>query len=169
MKTSRRVEAGAVAGLLAGIAIAVFFVAEGAIHLHPLRVPVDLASGLLGAPGGGGPLGPVGAFAVRAFEVLVYTVIHLLAFVGIGVVAALLPEERTFWTSLFGGVLYGSIMCTGVLYATRWILGVPVALDLLGLGRVLLANAAAGAIIGVVLYLTRMDAARGARPATGGP
>lgn len=168
MKSLRRVEAGAVAGLLAGIAIAVFFVAEGAVHLRPFSVPADLASGLLGQPGGGGPLGPVGAFAVLAFEVLVYTVIHLLTFVGIGVIAAFLPEEKTFGTSLLGGVLYGSIMCTGLLYATRWILGVPVALDVLGLRLVLLANALAGAIIGVVLYMTRMHAAPAAGPAAEG-
>jgi hypothetical protein len=160
MKSLRRAQAGAMAGLLAGIAVAVLFLIRGAIHLQPFSVPVDLASGLLGNPGTGGPLGPAGAFAVLSLEVLAYTVIHLLTFVAIGLAAAFVLQENSIWTSLVGGAVYGTVVCTGLLYATRWLAGVPVALNVLGLGPVLLANALAGAIIGAILFLAREDGAR---------
>lgn len=151
-----RVEAGAFAGLLAGMSVAVFFLVQGVIHLRPFAVPVDLASSLLGWSRGGDSSGPVGSLAILGLGVIVYTGLHLATFAAIGVGAAFLLDGRYFLPSLVGGVIYGSIACTGLLYATRWMVDAPVALDVLGLGRVLQANALAGGIIGTVLYLTFM-------------
>jgi hypothetical protein len=155
MRFLRRLEAGVVAGLFAGVAVATLFLMDGAVHLHPLSVPISLASSLLNDGSmPTGPFGQAGAFVLLGIELVAYTVIHLLAFATVGATAALFVDATSFSKSLWGGVAYGSVTCTGLLYAVRWIADTPVALDVLGLRAVLLANAVAGAIIGVVLYLS---------------
>jgi hypothetical protein len=172
MRFFHRAAIGAVAGLVAGIAVAIFFLIEGAVHLRPFAVPVALASGLLGWGGAGGTAAaqvantaaahvagtapPSGeSLGVLGVEVLVYTVIHLLTFAAVGAGAGFLLGFRSFWRSILGGVVYGSIVCTGLLYASGSIAATPVSLHDLGLPSVLLADAMAGAILGLGLHLAR--------------
>ena len=171
MRFFRRAAIGAAAGLVAGIAVAVFFLIEGAVHLRPFAVPVALASGLLGwgstgataaaqvagttAAQAAGTAPRVESFGALGVEVLVYTVIHLLTFAAVGATAAFLVGVRSFWRSILGGVVYGSIVCTGLLYASGWIAATPVSLHDLGLRSVLLADAMAGAILGLGLHLAQ--------------
>ncbi|MGH7582314.1 MAG: hypothetical protein ACREL5_03700 [Gemmatimonadales bacterium] len=151
-----RAEAGAVGGLVGAVAVALLFFFERAIHLHPLAVPTALASGFLGgasgASSGSGMLGGVSSDLVIILEMLVYTVVHLLTFAAVGFSAVFVVDGSRFWTSLWGGAAYAGVTCTALLYLVRWIAGTPVALDVVGLPRVLLANVLAGAIIGVALY-----------------
>lgn len=149
-----RAEAGAVAGLLGGIAVAALFFVQGAIHLHPLAVPSELASGLFGgAANNPGSTSGLGSDVVSVLKTLEYTIAHLLAFAAVGVSAAFILDGSRFWTSVWGGAAYVGAVCTGLLYAVSWIAVTPVALDVLGLPQVLLANMLAGAIIGTALYM----------------
>jgi hypothetical protein len=149
-----RAPAGAAGGLTAAIVIAILFFVEGAIHLHPLGVPVALASGMLGGgSSSAGASGQVDSVVILAIQVLAYTVLHLLTFAAVGALAAFVVDASAVWTSVLGGIAYASVAYTGLLYAARWIVDAPVALDVLGLPRVLAANAVAGAIIGIALYL----------------
>lgn len=153
-----RAEAGAAAGLLAAIAVAILFLVEGALHLHPFAVPSALASGLLGGGrSSAGALSPVGslvALGVEILQILAYTVLHLLAFAAVGAMAAFVLDVSSLWRGVMGGAAYASVACTALLYLVRWIADIPVALEVLGVPRVLLVNAFAGAIIGISLYLT---------------
>jgi hypothetical protein len=154
MRLLERASVGAEAGLLAGASVVVFFLVQDAFVLRPLATPLALTSGLLGEPldlerrvATAATVGNVGA------RLLTYTVLHFLAFAALGVAAAFLIPVRSFWTSLWSGVVFGSLASTGLLYASRWVADVPVALDTLGMPSVLLANAMAGAILGVTLHL----------------
>lgn len=149
-----RVQAGATGGVIAAVAVAALFLVQGAIQLHPLSTPAALATGFFGAnPSGAGGTSSVTSVIVLGVEILAYTVIHVLTFAAVGTTAAFVLDGAAFWRSLWGGVAYAGIGCTGLLYGVRLVAGTPVALDVLGLPRVLLANALAGAIIGTVIYL----------------
>jgi hypothetical protein len=161
MRIARRVEAGAAGGLLAGIAVAALFFVQGAISLHPFTVPASLASGLFSG-GSGGPvtMSQPAAFLVLLLEVLAYTALHALAFVAIGAIAGLVVNGQTLWSSAFSGAAFSTAACTGLLYLAGWFFDAQVALDVLGLPRVLLVNAAAGVIIGTSLHLSNRSYAR---------
>jgi hypothetical protein len=134
------------------------FFLEGALRLHPFSVPAALASGLFGGGGSGpGTVAPAGSLivaGVELLEILGYTVLHLVAFAAVGAVAAFVLDVSAMWTGALGGAAFAGVTCTGLMYLVRWVVGTPVALDVLGLPRVLLTNALAGAVIGISLYLT---------------
>ena len=156
-----RVQAGAAGGLVAGGVVAAFFFLVGAIDLHPLAVPASLASGLFGGGGAApGVASPPESFVVLAVEMLAYTAIHLLAFTGVGASAGMAVKASTFWRTLLSSTLYVTVACTGLLYLAGWFVATPVAVDVLGLPRVLLANAVAGTVIGTALYLQEQSDAR---------
>lgn len=160
MSILKRVTAGAEAGLLAGAGVALFFLIQGAVHLQPLATPLSLASGLLGpetADPGGGTLARVAAGAALGATLLIYTALHFLTFAAVGVGGAFLLDASSFWVSLGKGVAYGSVLCTGLLYGSRWMTDAPVAIDAVGLPTVLLVNAMAGAILGLGLHLAQLD------------
>lgn len=157
-----RLEAGAAGGIAAAVAIAALFFMEGAVDLHPLSAATSLATGLLGGgSGGSGAASQVGSYVIVPLEMAAYSVVHLLAWVAIGVTAAFVVKASAFWTSLAGAVAYTCIAGTGLLYLVRWFADAPVALDVLGFPRVLLANALAGAVIGTALYLGEQSDRRG--------
>ena len=138
---------------MAAVVVAVLFFLEGAIHLHPLSVPAALASGLLGTQSSGpASTNAVTSDVVGILEMLVYTVAHLMTFAAVGISAAFVLDGARFWRSVWGGAGYAAAACTALLYIVRWIAGTPVALDVVGLPRVLLANTLAGAIIGIAIY-----------------
>lgn len=156
MRFLRRVAAGAAAGTVAGIAVAVFYLVVGAVRLHPFVVPVTLSSELLRA----GNLAATTGEAVRlasleslGVQVVTYTVLHLLIFAVVGVAAAFILDVGSFWRSLLGGVAYGGVVCTALLYASGWVAATPIAVHSLGLRSVLLANAMAGGVLGLALHL----------------
>lgn len=157
MRFLRRVAVGAKAGLLAGVGVAVLFLIEDAVRLRPLSTPAALASGLLDGGAAGGLIERLASGGALAAWIMAYTLLHLLVFAGVGVIAAFALEVRSFWRALLGGAVYGSVVCTGFLYGARWIVESPIALDALGVPSVLLANAMAGAILGLALHLEERD------------
>jgi hypothetical protein len=149
-----RAEAGAMGGLIAAVAVAVLFFVQGAVEMHPFSVPLNLASGFFGdTTAVVGDLGRLRGNIVLGGELLGYTILHLLAFGVAGAGAVFVLSGTAFWPSVFGGALYGGLSCTGLLYVARWTAGTPVALDVIGLPKVLLVNGFAGLIIGASLYL----------------
>jgi len=150
-----RAEGGAVGGLIGAVAVALLFFLEGAIHLHqPLAVPSALTSAWFGGAGAGsGPGTGLVSDIVIVLQFLVYTIVHLFAFTAVGASAALVLDGSAFWRSVATGAVYVGAACTTLLYIASWIADAPVALDVLGLQRVLLANMLAGAIIGIALYV----------------
>ena len=156
MRFLRRVAAGAAAGTIAGIAVAVFYFVVGAVRLQPFVVPVTLSSELLRAGNIAATAGEAARLASLeslGAQVVTYTVLHLLIFAVVGVVAAFILDLRSFWLSLLGGAAYGSVACTALLYASGWIAATPIAVHSLGLRSVLLANAMAGGVLGLALHL----------------
>lgn len=157
MRFLRRVATGMKAGLLAGIGVAVFFLIEDAFRLRPLSTPAALASGLLDGGAVGGLIARLAAGGALAGWIITYTLLHLIVFACVGAAAAFVLEAGSFWKALFGGAVYGSVVCTGFLYGAQWTVETPIALDALGLPSVLLANAMAGTILGLVLHLEQSD------------
>lgn len=149
-----RAEAGAAGGLIGAVAVAALFLVKGAIHLHPFAVPAALSSGLLGgASNGSGMSGGLGSDLLTILEMLVYAVLHLLTFAAVGVGAGFFVDGSRFWKSVGIGAVYAGVTCTGLLYVVSGVAATPVAVDVLGLRWVLLANMLAGAIIGAALYV----------------
>ncbi len=146
---------------MAAITLAVLFFLEGAITLHPLSIPVALGSGLFGGvTSGSGAVSQVPSFLMLSIDLLAYTALHVLAFTAVGAGGALVLKASSFWRSLIGGIVYATVTCTGLLYLVGRLADAPVALGVLGLPRVLLANAVAGAVIGTALYLGEQSEAR---------
>ncbi len=157
MRFLRNVAAGAKAGVLAGVAVAILFFIEDAVQLRPLSTPTTLASGLLGGGVAGTMIARVVSGGVVGAWIATYTLLHLIVFAGVGVMGAFVLEARSFWRAVLGGAAYGSVACTGVLYGAQWIVESPFALDALGVPSVLLANAMAGTILGLALHLQQSD------------
>ena len=100
------------------------------------------------------------ALVVLAVEMLAYTAIHLPAFTGVGASAGMAVKTSTSWRTLLSSTLYVTFACTGLLYLAGWFVATPVAVEVQGLPRVLLANAVAGTVIGTALYLQQQSDAR---------
>ncbi len=156
-----RAEGGAAGGLMGAVAVAFIFFIDGAIRLHPLAVPSALTSAWFAGAGAGSsaPSGLSLDFA-SLLHLLVYTIAHLLTFAAVGVGAAFVVDGSRFWKSVGIGAIYAGVVCTALLYLVGSIRNTPVALDVLGLQRVLLANMLAGAMIGGALYVVEHGAER---------
>lgn len=149
-----RAEAGAAGGLIGAVVVAALFLIKGAIHLHPFAVPAALTSELFGkVTSSSGTSDWLASDLVLGLDVLVYTALHLLTFAVVGVGAACFLDGSNFWKSVGVGALYAGVTCTGLLYIASGIAGTPIAVDVLGLRSVLLANLLVGAIIGAALYV----------------
>ncbi|HSG50332.1 MAG TPA: hypothetical protein VLA43_21070 [Longimicrobiales bacterium] len=159
MRFLRRVATGAEAGLLAGAAVALLFLVQDGVQLRLFSTPLALASGLLGSSTvepDGGFVARVAGFSVLGARIIAYTLVHFFVFAAVGVAGAFVLKVTSFWTSLWGGVVYGSVLCTGLLYGGLWMGDSSVALATLagmGMPTILLTNAMAGAVLGMGLHL----------------
>jgi hypothetical protein len=90
---------GIIAGLLGATAVAVWFLALDTIYGHPLSTPAALGRGLLRV------LGPQGSEGTLTF-VAVYTLFHLAAFVGVG----LLVSAIVHWAQREPSILAGAMI-----------------------------------------------------------
>ncbi|MEO8480259.1 MAG: hypothetical protein ABI542_11580 [Gemmatimonadota bacterium] len=154
-----RAEGGAAGGLIGAVAVAVMFFINGAIHLTPLAVPSALTSAWFAgtSAGSSAPTG-LSLNLVVVLNLLVYTALHLVTFAIVGVSATFVVEGSRFWKSVCTGAIYAGVVCTGLLYVVGSVRNTPVALEVLGLHRVLLANMLAGAMIGGALYVVEHGA-----------
>lgn len=113
---------GLIAGLLGGAVLIVCYFAFDLVRAEPLATPTFLSRGLLGK----------GALEVTSLHMALFTALHFLAFMTLGVVAALVTEAtgtpRNAWTGAAFGlfvlslVFYGALIISGagVIAAPAW-------------------------------------------------
>lgn len=131
----RTVAAGALAGLAAGLVVALWYLALDLTAGQPLETPARLAAVILERPFVGVQAGPV----------LAYTALHLAVFVSVGAAAGGLLA----FTGLNAGLIVGSVLGLGVMsslyYSALAMSGAP-DLELLPGHHVLGANLTAGLV-----------------------
>jgi hypothetical protein len=139
---------GTVAGLLGGGSIMILFLGYDALSFGPLATPDHLSDSLLGQEAFGLDF----TFQLRALRIMLFTVLHLAVFAGLGIVLTNLFRITGARESLLLGGLYGLIVCT-ILFR--------VVLDLSGTEllaqpqwpAVILGNFVAGVVMGGYLQL----------------
>ena len=110
------VKEGVIAGLIGAVCIAVWFFGIDIVAGHPLFTPATLGRALLRV------LGPVPADQSTALLVVVYTIFHVLAFIGVGMIASLIvsiagrePSILLGFVVLFAAVEVGFYALVGLL------------------------------------------------------
>lgn len=153
MDSTSRVKTGLTSGLIAGTALAGLFLILDLGRLAPLATPVNLSASFLG-PGRFAIDVPVFselvAIVVFTSNVLVFTLLHFLAFAALGVGSCFACDKCGIQLNVFTGALYGLLVCSLVFYLSL-LVGVHGARAITGLPgpmTVLLASAFAGAVIG---------------------
>lgn len=126
---------GALAGVLAAIALAVWFLVVDIAQGQPFRTPSFLARVMLGMDG---DLGFAG--------IAVYTVLHFAAFIAVGVVAAWIAERLDAVPGTLLGIVLGFLLFDLVFYGSVLFTGVDV-VDVLGWPVVLIGNVIAGMVL----------------------
>ena len=135
-RPSSTVIRGGLAGILAATALALWFLVIDALQGRPLHTPAFLASVVL----------DVEQLRVGAGMILLYTLLHYIAFTLLGIVMAeLLPRIRFAPNILLGAVL-GFLLFDVAFYASVLITGVDV-VDALGWPPVLAGNVIAGVVL----------------------
>lgn len=148
MQARRPFPDGAVAGIVAGLAVIVVFFIYDAVRVAPLATPFELAGVLFGVEGPGMGLSGrerLATIAAALFRLLAYTGFHLVVFAVLGAAAVWLFNRLSIPWSLVTGALYGLVVCTAVLYAAFWFVWTGVSAP--SLTGVLLANAVAGMVL----------------------
>lgn len=153
MYSASRVKTGLTAGLIAGATLAGMFLILDLGRLAPLSTPVNLSASFLG-PGRFSIDTPVFselvAIIVFIANLLVFTLLHFLAFAALGVGSCLTCDKCGVSLNVFTGALYGLLVCSLVFYLSL-LVGVHGARAITGLPSpvtVLAASAFAGAVIG---------------------
>lgn len=153
MNSTSRVKTGLTSGLIAGAALAGLFLILDLGRLAPLATPVNLSASFLG-PGRFSIDTPVFselvAIVVFVANLLVFTLLHFLAFAALGVGSCLTCEKCGVPLNVVTGAIYGLLVCSLVFYLSL-LVGVHGAHAITGVPgplTVLTASAFAGAIIG---------------------
>ena len=89
---------GIVAGVLGATAVAVWFLGVDLIYSHPFATPAALGEALLGV------LGPKGSEGTATF-VIVYTLFHFVAFIGVGLLVSLIVHLARSEPSILAGAM----------------------------------------------------------------
>lgn len=131
---------GAVAGLLGGAAVVLFFFLMDFMQGEPFRTPAFLAEAILGIAA------PVGAGGIAAF-----TLIHFTAFALLGVGAVLLTRWCEVPQNLLVGAVYGLFVGTLLFYLSLALTGTSV-LPAPWWPSVLVGNLVAGLVMGTYLH-----------------
>lgn len=132
---------GAVAGLLAGALVALWFLVLDLATATAFRTPAELAAVYLG-----------GSARISPGLVAGYTVLHFGVFAALGSLTAGFLALLDFRPSLLVGLVFGLGVLTGLYYAGLLATGVD-AYDLLPTGHVISANVAGGVLM--MEYLRR--------------
>jgi len=107
-RLSKDLRHGAVAGLLGGGSIMVLFLGYDALFFRPLATPDILSEALVGQEA----LALDFAVQLRAVRVVMFTVLHLAVFTGLGIMLTNLLRITGARESLLLGGVYGLIICT---------------------------------------------------------
>ena len=137
---------GALAGLLAGAAVMLLFLAYDLVSFTPLATPEFLSAALFGS-GNASPAEEAGSDGGR---LALFTVVHLATFVLLGIGLARLFRNTGVRRSLWAGGLYGFLVCTIIFSVSMQITGTEVS-DGPGHWSIMAVNLAAGLVM--VSYL----------------
>lgn len=158
MRLRHRVVAGCEAGLLAGASVIVIFLLRDLISVQPLSTPVALTGRWFGSGGVEMDLTLLAKItAVMGFgtRLVAYTLFHFLAFVCLGVAAAVMLRFNGSWiASLSRGAVFGVSACSLVYYGGAIVAEFAVTSGTPALGAILGTNLMAGVIIGGFLHWT---------------
>ncbi len=133
---------GAIAGLLGGGSIMVLALLYDALLFTPLATPGFLAQVLIGRVG----LAPGVTTDLRLVRIGMFTVLHLAAFVFLGIVLVKFFRITGIRKTLLVGGLYGLIACTSLFGVSLRLSGVEVSLEPKWLA-VVLGNFVAGVVM----------------------
>jgi hypothetical protein len=98
---------GVVAGIIAGAVLIVFYSFYDLIRAEPLATPTFLAGALLGQAG----------FEPTSLRIGLFTLVHFVAFMGLGVLASVLVELTGAPRNLLVGAAYGLFALTLLFYS----------------------------------------------------
>lgn len=141
---------GALAGLLAGGALILFFFTYDVLWFRPLATPDFLASAFLG----GGEPGAETVTGLKSARMAIFTTLHLVTFTLLGVVLARFFRFTAMRKTLLVGALYGLIICTAVLSAGMQVTGTQLSGEP-GWPALVAASFAAGIVM--VVFLRRVQ------------
>ncbi len=144
MESPRIVPRGVVAGLIGATVMAAWFFIVDLAAGAPLRTPAFVAGALLGGDG-----------AVAAAPVALYTLVHYLAFVVVGVLASAMLRHVPVSAPVLLGAVVGFLLFDAVFYGSIVVTGSNVVTEL-GWPTVLIGNLLAG--VALVLTLHRAGA-----------
>lgn len=133
---------GAIAGILGGGSIMILFLFHDMLLFKPLSTPNLLAQILIGREGLASDL----ADRLRFVQIGMFTVLHLSAFLLLGIALAKFFRITKIRKTLLSGGIYGLIACTGLFGVSLRLSGIEVAYEPRWL-VVLLLNFVAGAIM----------------------
>ena len=152
---------GIVAGLLGATAVALWFLGLDMIYSRPLATPAALGQGLLGV------LGPQGSEGTATF-VIVYTIFHVVAFIGVGLlVSGIIALSRREPSILAGALMLFVALEIGI-YAISSALRASPFLGSLGWAQVAIGNLIAAVVMGTYMWKTHPELKRDLGFALGG-
>ena len=139
--STRVIQDGIIAGVLAAAAVALWFLALDTVRGRPLYTPSVLGTVLFGR---GASLGSLGTTPVAFDMVLMFTWVHLLVFVGLGGIVARLVDHAERHPNVGFGVLLLFVVFQFGFIAAATIFAAPV-LRVLSSWSILVANLLAAA------------------------
>ena len=142
-RPSQTLARGAIAGVLGALALAVWFLVIDTIEQQPFRTPAFIASAILGKA----------TFEPTPGPIALYTVLHFVVFVGLGIVVTWLLERSETPPHFLLGVVLGFLLFDLVFYMGVIVTGVDV-VRALGWPEVLVGNLIAGVALMSYLYVT---------------
>lgn len=145
-----RIKSGTVAGLAAGVSVAVFFLVYDLVRMEPLATPWLLASTVFGAPMeisvGLGTLAWAASVATAAWGFTLYGLGHFAIFVLIGLGGAWVFRPGGVRGTVVTGALFGMFVGSAAFYGGLSILA-PEFVTSPDWRLILLANALAGVVM----------------------
>lgn len=141
---------GAFAGVLAGTAVMILFLAFDMLWFKPLNTPDFLSSALLA----GGDSGAESDRVLRTARIAMFTTFHLLIFTFIGIAFAIFLRFTQLPKTLLVGGLYGLIACTAIFSAVLKVTGTQMSAEW-GWPALLAGNFLAGIVM--VVFLRRAE------------
>jgi hypothetical protein len=152
---------GIVAGVLGATAVAVWFLGIDTISGRPLATPAALGRGLIGV------LGPRGSEGPATF-VIVYTLFHYMAFIGVGLLVAAIVHWARREPSILAGAMMLFVALEVGIYGLSSALSESPFFGALGWAAVATGNLVAAIAMGTYMWRTHPELKRELDHALGG-
>src|SRR5215212_9253857 len=152
---------GIVAGILGATAVALWFLGLDTLYRHPLATPEALGRGLMRI------LGPEVRDGTAVF-VAVYTVFHFAAFIGVGLLVAVIVHFAEREPSVLAGAMMLFVAFEIGFYALSSALSESPFFGALGWAQVATGNLIAALVMGTYMWRIHPELGRELRHALGG-